>query len=101
MLKALRESFIYVFLAGIYIGLVALLMVYADKIFGKVDSIFSGFAFLILFSLSALVVGGLLIGKPVMLYLDRKKKEATFKLIACGVWLFLFLLIALSVLWLK
>jgi hypothetical protein len=36
-----------------------------------------------------------------MLYLDGKKKEATFKLIACGVWLFLFLLIALSVLWLK
>jgi len=99
--KALKESFIYSFLVGVYITLVAIFMTYAKNIFNGGDSALKGFAILTLFALSALVVGGLLLGKPIMTYLDGKKKEAVFNLIGSGIWLLIFWVVALLVLWLK
>ena len=101
MKNALKESFIYSFLVGIYITLVATFMTYAENIFSGGDSALKGFAILTLFSLSALVVGGLLLGKPIMIYLDGKKKEAIFILIGSGIWLLIFWVVALLILWLK
>lgn len=60
----------------VYTLLVALLMQNGDKLFGNVDTVYSASLFLTLFVLSAAVVISLIAGKPVMLYLDGKKKEA-------------------------
>jgi len=60
-----------------YIFLVASILNSAGRLFGNDNNgIFSGVAFLCLFTLSALVVGSLVLGKPLTLYLDGKKKEA-------------------------
>jgi len=98
MSQICKQSFLYSLLAGIYIGSVGLFMRHAEAIFGKQNSTVGIVAVLLLFSLSALVVGGLIVGKPVMLYLDGKKKEAVWMLIASGGWLFLFFLVAIGVL---
>jgi len=71
----------------IYIALVALLMQNGDKIFGEIENFLAPIAFLLLFTLSALTVGGLILGKPIMLYLDAKKKEAVALLISTALWL--------------
>jgi hypothetical protein len=98
MLKNCKSSFLYALGAGVYIVLVGLFMHYAESLFGKNDNVIGIVAVLILFSLSALVVGGLLIGKPVMLYIDGKKKDAILMLASVAGWMLLFFLIALLVL---
>jgi len=62
----------------IYIVLVAMIMQNGEKIFGKMSNYVGPVAFLLLFTLSALIVGTLILGKPLMLYLNNKKKEAVF-----------------------
>ena len=58
-----------------------------DKLFGKNNNVATVMAFLMLFVFSATVVGGLVLAKPVMLYLDGQKKEAV-KMLLCTVgWL--------------
>jgi len=61
---------------AIYIGLVAFLMQNAEKIFGKMNNLMGPVAFLLIFVLSAAVTGALVLGKPVLMYLDNQKKEA-------------------------
>lgn len=94
-----KTSFWYSFVATAYIILVGIFMRYANDIFGKENSVIGIVAVLILFSLSALVVGGLLVGKPVMFYLENKKKEAISILIANALWMLLFFIVALIVLY--
>ena len=101
MKNSLKQSFIYSILAAVYVALVATFMTYSKNIFNGADSALKGFAILILFSLSALVVATLLVGKPIMLYIDGKKKEAVYNLVASGIWLLIFLIVALLVLWLR
>ncbi len=59
-----------------YVVAIATVMNNAEKLFGKEDTIATGIAFLMLFTLSAGVVGSLIVGKPIFMYLDGKKKEA-------------------------
>lgn len=92
-----KKSFVNSFAVALYILLVALFMNNAEKIFGKKDTVITGVAFLLLFSLSALVVGGLLAGKPIMMYIDGKKKDAVYTIMASAGWLLLFFLIVLGV----
>lgn len=61
---------------AIYIALVAFLMTNGNRFFGQGNSILGGIGVLLLFTLSALIVGTLVLGKPLMLYLDGQKKEA-------------------------
>ncbi len=61
---------------SVYVAIVAMIMNNAESLFGMEDSIISVVGFLMLFVLSAGVVGSLVIGKPIFLYLDGKKKEA-------------------------
>ena len=81
----------------VYIVLVATMMQNGDRIFGKMDNFVSPIAFLLLFTLSACVVGGLVLGKPLMLYLDGKKKEAVGMFVQTGLWLAGFTVLALVV----
>jgi len=97
MKKICMQSFVHSFGVAIYIGAVATFMTNANAIFGKEDMIVTSIAALLLFSLSALVVGALLIGKPIMLFLEGKKKEAVQMVFASAGWLLLFFLIALVV----
>lgn len=97
--KLIQQSFLLALGEGIYISLVALLMFSVEKLFGsKPDPvIIAPIALLLLFVVSASISGALILGKPTMLYLDGKKKEAVqlFGLILG--WLILFLIIAFSI----
>lgn len=65
----------------IYTSAVSYIMSYGNELFGKMETIFASIAFLMLFVLSATIVGLLLFLKPVLLYLDGKKKEAVSLLV--------------------
>lgn len=84
MKQICKWSFVHSLLVAAYITGVAFLMQNAERVFGKMDSVVGVIAFLTLFTLSALVVGGLLVGKPLMFYLDGKKKESVWMLLASG-----------------
>lgn len=73
LLKTLRNTVA----AAVYIFGVSQLMANGEKLFGSADNhSFAPFAILLLFSLSAAIVGGLIFGQSVYLFLDNKKKES-------------------------
>lgn len=85
--------------AAFYIFLVSLVMRNGDKLFGNMNSsIFAPFAFLLLFSLSAAVVGGLVFGQSVFLFLNNKKKESMLVAVYSVGWLFIITMLALILL---
>lgn len=59
-----------------YVALVAAIMTRGEQVFGSATGVLGGAAILLLMVLSALVVGSLVLAKPLMLYLDGSKKEA-------------------------
>lgn len=84
-----------------YITLVALLMTKGNDIFGQATGVLGGVGILLLFTLSALIVGTLILGKPLVLYLDGAKKEAVKLLLYTILFLALITMIFLGVLALK
>ena len=92
--KGLLHSIATVF----YILVVATIMTNADSLFGQMNGFLGPVVVLSLFTLSALVVGTLVLGKPLMLYLDGKKKEAVSLLLATISWMGLFTAIGLIIL---
>lgn len=86
---------------AIYIALVSLLMTYGNQLFGQDQSVLSGVGILLLFTLSSLIVGSLVLGKPLMLYLDGNKKEAIKLLLYTMIILAVITVIFLSILALK
>jgi hypothetical protein len=62
--------------AALYIFIVSQIMQNGEKLFGKTDTMFTPFAVLLLFTLSAAVVSSLVFGLSVILFLDNKKKES-------------------------
>lgn len=100
-MKIAKISFISALASFIYIILVALVIKNAEKIFGEMNNLIGPTAFLTLFTLSAAVVGGLILGKPLMFYLDGKKKEAVKLFSAIVGWLFIFLVLVFVYLWVK
>jgi len=77
-----RNSLVNSLLVSIYVLLVASLMWKGDVIFGTMDQPLGVATFLMLFTISAGIVGTLVLGKPLMLYLDGKKKEGVAMLIS-------------------
>ena len=61
-------------------------------IFGEEDSFLTPLFTLLLFVVSASITGLLVLGKPVLLYLNGQKKEALTLLFATLVWLVMFLI---------
>ena len=94
--KIIRQAFFLALGEGIYISLVALLLFTVGKLFGsKPDPvIIAPIAFLLLFVISASISGALILGKPLMLYMDGKKKDALWLFGATIAWLVLFLIVA-------
>lgn len=74
--KLLKTATINSLGTAIYIAAVAFWMTNAEKAVGRANGVLGGASILLLFTLSALVVGNLVIGKPIMLYLEGSKKEA-------------------------
>jgi len=81
----------------IYIAVVATIMQNGEKWFGNMNNFIGPVAFLLLFTLSAIVVGSLGLGKPIMLYLDGKKKEAVAMVLYTAGWILLFTIVALVI----
>lgn len=79
-----------------YVSLVVTFMNNAQKIFGNDNPPLTGVVVLLVFILSALITGSLVLGKPIMLYLDGKKTEAVRMLVYTGVNLFILLLLAMG-----
>ena len=97
--KTIKRAFIDSFGTAVYIVLVVF-FIFSLQIFSeKKDVIIIPIAMLLLFVSSASITGFLVFGKPAMLYLDGKKKEAlsllgyTFGMLAIFTILFFILLI--------
>lgn len=82
----------------VYILVVATIMTNAENLFGEMAGFIAPVVFLSLFTLSALVVGTLILGKPLILYLDGKKKEGVSLLLASIAWMGLFTVLGLIIL---
>lgn len=80
----------------VYVAIVALIIYNAEKIFGTMRAVTGPIAFLLLFVTSAAITGFLVLGQPVMLYFDNKKREAIQLFIYTMVWLFVVTIITLS-----
>lgn len=70
-----KQSLSYSGLVVLYVAVVATIMQNGSKIFGEGDT-FVPIGILMLLVVSAATVGLLIFGKPVMMYIDGKKKEA-------------------------
>jgi hypothetical protein len=74
--KIIKRAFIDSFGTVAYIILVVLFIFSLQIFASKKDIIIIPIAMLLLFVCSAAITGFLVFGKPVMLYIDGKKKEA-------------------------
>jgi len=90
-------SFIHAVLASAYVAGVAYLMQNGERFFGQMDNLIGPMSFLLLFVLSAAIMVVLVVGKPHMLYLDGKKKEAVYMLLSTIGWIALITLLTLLV----
>ena len=97
--KLLGWSFLHAILAMLYILGVGLFMSHGAQIFGGDDSrsLLVPAAILLLFVISASVMGILILGKPILMYLENKKKDALTMLFYTIGWLAIEFLILLLV----
>jgi hypothetical protein len=84
--------------ATIYIFLVSQIMQNGSKFFGEKDTFLTPFVVLLLFSLSAAVVGGLVLGQSILLFLDNKKSESVRALFYSIGWLGVYTVLGLLML---
>lgn len=98
--QLLTKTFRNTALAAVYIFGVSQIMQNSDKIFGETDNMFAPFTFLLLFSLSAAVVGGLVFGQSVFLFFDGKKKESVTATFYSIFWMATYTILAMVTLFL-
>ena len=83
----------------VYVVLVAQIMSNGSKWFGQVDNkTFTPIAVLMLFVLSAAIVGTLVLGRPALMYLDGKKTEGVKLFLYTLGWIAAFTIIAFIIL---
>ncbi len=93
--ELITKTFRNTLCAVLYIFLVSQIMQNGEKLFGKSDNALTPFVVLMLFSLSAAVVGGLTFGQSVLLFLDNKKGDSIKAAIYSVGWLGLYTIIGL------
>jgi len=83
---------------ALYVAVVASFMFYGPKFFesGKPDTVFAPIMMLLLFVFSAALTGSLMFGRPVIWFLDGKKKEALSLLIYTLLIFFILTVVAFS-----
>lgn len=74
--KIVKNGFLDAIATALYIIIVASFMYNIGSALPKEDVVFIPIAMLLLFVFSAAFTGMLVFGKPIMMYLDGKKKEA-------------------------
>jgi hypothetical protein len=74
----MKKGFLLALAEATYIFLVALLMNGVGRFFSNTpdNKILAPMIFLLLFVLSAAISGALVLGQPILMYLEGKKKEA-------------------------
>lgn len=98
MKPTLKIAFYNALGTGLYITLIACLFSVLERVFSGPDTpIITPIVMLMLFVFSALVTSGLMLGRPLMWYLDGKKKEAVALLIYTAGIFFILLLIAFTI----
>ena len=85
----------------VYVSVVAFVMSHAQMFLGEKDTAWTPVAVLMLFVLSAAVVGTLVVGAPVFMYLEGKKTEALKFLGYIIGWLFVLTIIVFVLLAVK
>lgn len=88
-------------LTVLYIAGVAQIIQNGEKIFGQMKNFFGPVAFLLLFVLSAAITGALILGRPVLLYLDGQKSAGVKLFFYTVVWLLAATLIVFAAMILK
>ncbi|MCC7522684.1 hypothetical protein IT407_02710 [Candidatus Uhrbacteria bacterium] len=85
---------------ALYVALVASFLTYVPPMFFSKaeDTVLIPIAMLLLFVLSASITGSLVVGRPVLWYLDGKKKEAVSLFMMTLGFLFLTTIVAFAVL---
>lgn len=98
-LSLLKQGFIHSLGVVVYVSLLISVMNNGNKIFGAEDNnLLSPLIAILLFIISALITGSLVLAKPIMLYFDGFKKEAIKLLFYTGAGLFVWLLIFMGIL---
>ena len=85
--QLLTTTFRNTALAAVYIFLVSQIMQHGSQWFGQKDNFLTPFVVLLLFSLSAAMVGGLVLGQAVILVLEKKSAEGVKAVIYSIGWL--------------
>jgi len=99
--KILKTAFINAISTTLYIGAVGSFMYFGTLIkIGRKATFLAPIAMLLLFVFSAALTGSLIFGKPALLYLDGKKKDALTLLTYTLVIFFVITFISLLVLFL-
>lgn len=70
-----------------YVSILVTAVLNGERVFGTVNTSIAPVMFLTTFVLSAAITGGLVLGKPVMLFLENKKSEAIKLFIYTLCWL--------------
>jgi heme O synthase-like polyprenyltransferase len=91
--KLLQRSFLNALGTGVYVTAIAALIYNGNKIFGQKDTAITPIIVLMLFVVSAAITGSLVLGKPVLMFLEGQKNQAIKLFIYTVGWLFLILVI--------
>ncbi len=94
--RLLTTTFRNTAIAVVYIFLVSQIMQHGDQLFGQKDTFLTPFIVLLLFSLSAAVVGGLVLGQAVVLVLEKKSAEGVKAAIYSVGWLAVYTLLGIG-----
>lgn len=75
--KLVLVSFIHAVCLAVYVAGISFVLNNGETIFGRTKfSFLAPFSFLMLFVFSAAVCGALVLGRPVMLFIENKKSES-------------------------
>ncbi len=91
----IKSAILHAVAAALYVATVASFLFYAPKSFGPANTVLVPIVLLLLFVFSAALTGILIFGRPILWYLDGRKKESLFLLAAT---LLVFLVIMLGAL---
>jgi len=83
---------------AVYVFIVSFIIRNGEKIFGEMKDVFGPVAFLLIFVFSAAITGGLVFGRPVMLYLESRKAEAVKLFFYTLGWLLIVILLIFAIL---
>ena len=76
MNKLIKRSLFNALGTVIYVMLIATIIMNGERIFGHTQRFLAPVAFLLTFVVSAAITGSLVLGKPVLMYLDGEKSGA-------------------------